>query len=95
MEQHLHWLRSEYPDVCLERWLEEGDAPEEILRVARESRASLIVMGSHGRTGLARVLMGSVAEKVVRQAGCLVLTVTSPHRAGGPGARKGSTAAGG
>ena len=46
-----------------------------IVRVAQERGADLIVMGTHGRTGLQHVLLGSVAEKVVRLAPCPVLTV--------------------
>ena len=52
-----------------------GAADEEILQAAETERASLIVMGTHGRTGVARVLLGSVAERVVRGAACPVLTV--------------------
>lgn len=47
----------------------------EIIRYARENAIDLIVMGTHGRSGLAHVLLGSVAEKVVRKASCPVLTV--------------------
>jgi nucleotide-binding universal stress UspA family protein len=47
----------------------------EIVRYAREHDIDLIVVGSHGRTGIAHVLMGSVAERVVRKAPCPVLTV--------------------
>lgn len=47
----------------------------EILRYARAKECDLIVMGTHGRSGLAHMLMGSVAEKVVRKAACPVLTV--------------------
>lgn len=65
-------------DVRAERRLEEGDPVGEILRVAREIGASLIVLGTHGRTGLSRLLMGSVAEQVVRNAPCPVLTATDP-----------------
>ena len=64
--------------VRAERRLEEGDPVSEILRVAGESGADLVVMGTHGRTGLPRLLMGSVAELVVRKAKCPVLTVRSP-----------------
>jgi nucleotide-binding universal stress UspA family protein len=46
--------------------------------VAQETGCNLIVMGTHGRTGLGRLLMGSVAEKVVREAPCLVLTAKAP-----------------
>lgn len=47
----------------------------EIVRYAKEVNADLIVMGTHGRSGLVHMLMGSVAEKVVRKAPCPVLTV--------------------
>ena len=52
-----------------------GNPADAIVRVAKERAADLIVMGTHGRTGLQHVLLGSVAEKVVRLAGCPVLTV--------------------
>ena len=52
-----------------------GKPPEEILRVAREEVAELIVMGTHGRTGLRHLLLGSVAEEVTRRAPCPVFTV--------------------
>lgn len=52
-----------------------GDAAREILEHARKGRHDMIVMGTHGRSGLAHVLLGSVAEKVVRHAPCPVLTV--------------------
>ena len=55
--------------------LEEGDAAKEILRVADELQCDLIVVGTHGRTGLGRLLMGSVAEQVMRNAPCPVLAV--------------------
>jgi universal stress protein A len=52
-----------------------GAPAETIVHVAHERGADLIVMGTHGRTGLSHVLLGSVAEKVVRLAPCPVLTV--------------------
>jgi nucleotide-binding universal stress UspA family protein len=55
--------------------LRTGAADEEILDAAETERASLIVMGTHGRKGVARVLLGSVAERVLRGARCPVLTV--------------------
>jgi nucleotide-binding universal stress UspA family protein len=55
--------------------LAEGFPAEEVLRIARRQRADLLVLGTHGRTGLRRALMGSVAERIVRQARCPVLTV--------------------
>lgn len=52
-----------------------GQPADTIVRVAKERGADLIVMSTHGRTGLQHVLLGSVAEKVVRLAPCPVLTV--------------------
>ena len=56
-----------------------GNAFLEIMQAARGGHQELIVMGTHGRTGLAHVLIGSVAEKVVREAPCPVLTVKHPE----------------
>ncbi len=56
----------------------EGDPASEIVRYAEEQVVDLIVMGTHGRSGLERLLMGSVAEKVMREAPCSVLVVKLP-----------------
>ena len=50
----------------------------EIIKFANENGIDLIVMGTHGRTGIAHILLGSVAERVVRKASCPVLTVRHP-----------------
>jgi nucleotide-binding universal stress UspA family protein len=50
-----------------------GDPPREIARLVRESGCDLVVVGTHGRTGLRRAVMGSVAERIVREAPCAVL----------------------
>jgi nucleotide-binding universal stress UspA family protein len=55
-----------------------GDEMNEIVELAGELKADLIVMGTHGRSGLSRLLMGSVAEYVMRHAPCPVLTVRHP-----------------
>jgi nucleotide-binding universal stress UspA family protein len=77
-----HLERLELPDflIHVERRCETGDYVTGILRVANEISADLIVMGSHGRAGINRLLMGSVAEQIVRKAKCPVLTVTGPLR---------------
>lgn len=78
LEKKLHAIHAPDSKVQLEHRFEEGDATELILKIARQTKCDLIVMGTHGRTGLLdRLLLGSVAEVVVRQAPCPVLTVKS------------------
>lgn len=55
--------------------LRTGDARDSILQAADEIHADLIVIGTHGRRGISRALLGSVAEAIVRTARCPVLTV--------------------
>lgn len=57
-----------------------GAPAQKILRVTTERQVDLIVIGTHGRTGLSHLLLGSVAEQVVRLAPCPVLTVRSQFR---------------
>lgn len=63
-----------------------GPAHSEIVRYAREHEVDLIVLGTHGRSGLMHFLLGSVAERVVRTSGCPVLTVRqdAQHEAKAP-----------
>jgi nucleotide-binding universal stress UspA family protein len=64
--------------IELKHQLVNGDPVEEILRAARDTNCGMIVMGTHGLSGLKRVLMGSVAEGVTRAALCPVVTVRAP-----------------
>ena len=58
-----------------------GKPSVEIIRTAKEQNADMLVLGTHGRTGLAHILIGSTAEKVVRKAPCPVLTIRpSKHK---------------
>lgn len=57
----------------------QGTPYDEIVRYAAENEHDLIVLGTHGRTGIRRALLGSVAERVVRKAPCAVLTVRLPE----------------
>ena len=59
--------------------LRTGTAHEEIVDLATAERAELVVLGTHGRTGVTRALMGSVAERVIRLAPCPVLSVRKPE----------------
>lgn len=74
LKQALLRVRSPLPNVRIEHRLELGEAATEILRIAEKDKADLIVLGTHGRSGLERVLIGSVAEDVLRRAQCPVLT---------------------
>lgn len=67
--------RLENPPVSIRHRVEVGEAADTILRAAEQGRHDLIVMGTHGRRGLPRLLMGSVAQKVVARAHCPVLTL--------------------
>lgn len=66
------------PGVQADHRLLEGDPAEQILKLAASIKADVIVMATHGTSGLTRLLVGSVAESVMRQAECPVLTVRSP-----------------
>ncbi|MEW6749642.1 MAG: universal stress protein [Candidatus Latescibacterota bacterium] len=71
--------------VSVDARLVEAPPVEGILRTAEREQAGLVVMGTHGRSGLNRLLLGSVAERVVRQATVPVLTVRGPVGAGAGG----------
>ena len=73
-----HFLPSELSGRSVELRVEIGHPFEQILEVAKGERVDMIVMGTHGRTGLAHIVLGSVAERVVRMAPCPVLTVKAP-----------------
>ena len=75
----LGFLRADDPDLPVERRVVLGNDPAaEVIAVAKEVPCDLIVMGTHGRTGLARVLLGSVTEEVTRRAPCPVLALRIP-----------------
>lgn len=73
LQDHAHRVRAETQVL-------EGDPVDMILRATQETHTDVIVMGTHGRTGLGRLLLGSVAESVIRKAPCAVLSV-KPHAA--------------
>ncbi len=85
LRKQLVQMLAEEAGVEMDYRLVDGDAATEILRAAEESKCDLIVMGTHGRTGLHRLLMGSVAEQVLRAASCPVLTVKAPFPRSEPG----------
>ena len=76
LEDKVAALKNEYHFISGK--LVTGTTFLEIIQAARDEGVDMIVMGTHGRTGLAHVLIGSVAERVVREAPCPVLTVKNP-----------------
>lgn len=74
----LHEVKPSDPSVPVEYRLVTGDPADAVVRMAEEDDVDLIVLGSHGRTGLTRLLMGSVAEAIVRKAHCPVLVYKQP-----------------
>jgi nucleotide-binding universal stress UspA family protein/quercetin dioxygenase-like cupin family protein len=78
LKGRFNWPQPPDARVRAQHRVAEGDAPEEILRLARALPCDLIIMGTHGRTGRGRLLTGSVAEEVLRKAPCPVLAVRTP-----------------
>jgi nucleotide-binding universal stress UspA family protein len=73
IQKMLEDVRPRDPAVPFEHRLTMGDPAGEVVRLAGDEGCEMIVMGTHGRTGLTRLLMGSVAEQIVRRAPCPVL----------------------
>jgi nucleotide-binding universal stress UspA family protein len=78
LKAQLEAIRPTNTAIAVEHRMVAGDVSTGVLQVADEVKADLIVLGTHGRTGLARLLMGSVAEQVVRKARCPVVTIKIP-----------------
>lgn len=73
-------LKSKCPNLKVWQELREGDAIKEILKCAKEREAGMIVMGSHGRQGVGRVVLGSVAYSVLAKAPCRTIILGVPER---------------
>jgi len=69
------YLGENFPEMDVEGKVVTGYAAEEILKTAEEEDVDMVVMGTHGRTGIDRILFGSVAEKVVKSSPKPVLTI--------------------
>jgi nucleotide-binding universal stress UspA family protein len=80
----LEQVRPADPKIPVSHVLLEGDPAGEIARFAADAGIDVVVIGTHGRTGVDRLVMGSVAEKVMREAPCSVLVVKLPRGLAGP-----------
>jgi nucleotide-binding universal stress UspA family protein len=92
-QRQLEQIRPLDATIPVSHVLLEGDPAAEIVRYGRDASIDLIVMGTHGRTGLDRLLLGSVAESVLRDASCSVLVVKLPR--GQPVVERGDVAVAG
>ena len=77
--QQLNRMAPDVPGLDTRRLLREGDPAAVIEQVVREQHCDLVVMGTHGRTGLDRLLMGSIAERILRRCPCPALIVKYPR----------------
>ena len=75
LQKTLDRLAPAGPELQMQHLLREGDAATVIEQVVREHHCDLVVLGTHGRTGLEHLFMGSLAEKVIRRCPCPVLVV--------------------
>lgn len=76
--EQLEQIRPSNPAIAVDHVLLEGEPGERIPRYAADAGIDMVVMGTHGRTGQERLLMGSVAEQTLRTAPCSVLVVKLP-----------------
>ena len=75
LKKEINRLSDDSSDIEISSYVKRGVPSEEVLREQEEKDIDLIVMASHGRTGISRILIGSVAEKVMRGAKCPVMLV--------------------
>jgi nucleotide-binding universal stress UspA family protein len=78
-EKFIKTRESEFGIIPVETLLVQGKPFVEIIKAAREKTADLIILSTHGRSGLEHILLGSVTEKVVRKSPCPVLTVRAKN----------------
>jgi nucleotide-binding universal stress UspA family protein len=79
LRQALRRIAPPEPDLDPRYLLREGDPVAVVEQVVREQNCDLVVLGTHGRTGLDHLLMGSIAERIIRRCPCPVLVVKYPR----------------
>jgi nucleotide-binding universal stress UspA family protein len=83
LRQQLHRMAPAEAGLDQRYLLREGDPAVVIEQIVREQGCDLVVLGTHGRTGLDHLLMGSIAERIVRRCPCPALVIKYPGAAGG------------
>lgn len=79
LDKRVNKLKDSLPDINVRLAVEHGEPHDATLECAKKEGADMIVMGTHGHTGITHALLGSSAEKVVRLSTCPVLTVRTPE----------------
>jgi len=79
LDKRVNTLKESLPDINVRLVVKHGEPHDTTLECAKEESADMVVMGTHGHTGITHALLGSSAEKVVRLATCPVLTVRTPE----------------
>ena len=83
-KDYLDKIKEQLGDASIQTMVKEGDSGDAILDAAKETGANIIVMGTHGRRGLDKILMGSVAQKVLRNSAIPMFIIPSKeHEAKG------------
>jgi len=78
LKAKLETMQPTSPHLLVERYLIDGDPARAVVEFAARKGADMIVVGSHGRIGISRMVMGSVAELIARRSACPVLIVKMP-----------------
>lgn len=79
LDKRIEMLKETFPKINVRTAVGHGEAHEATLKCADDESADLIVLGTHGHTGITHALLGSTAEKIVRLSKCPVTTVRTPE----------------
>ena len=80
LAERIKLLKQDVPNIKVRTTLRHGEVHEVTMECAEQEEAGMIVMGTHGHTGITHALLGSTAEKIVRLSKCPVLTVPNPDQ---------------
>ena len=78
-KSHQLLIENVFENLTIQSFIEEGKITDQILKVANEWQADIIVLGTHGRKGLSHLIMGSISEQVIRQTSKPVFVIPTRH----------------